>query len=73
MNDWMSRLSQPCPVPEGTRIQLVSMGDDPDPVPSGSRGTVTGGNGEQMFVDWDNGRSLILLVGHDVWRVIHSE
>jgi hypothetical protein len=37
------------------------MPDDPNPMPVGSTGTVTGGNGEQIWVDWDNGRGLILL------------
>ena len=63
-------LDQPCPVPEGTRIRLVSMGQDPDPVPPGTRGTVTGGNGAQIWVDWDNGRSLMLLPEHDRWEVV---
>jgi hypothetical protein len=71
--DWWARLSQPCPVAEGTRIELVSMGDDPDPVEPGTRGTVTGGNGDQVFVEWDNGRTLILLVEHDRWRVLTDE
>jgi len=48
------------------------MPDDPDPIPDGTQGTVTGGNGEQVWVDWDNGRSLILLVGHDRWKVIRN-
>ena len=71
MTEWMSNLSRPCPLPEGTRIELVKM-DDPDAVPVGTRGTVTGGNGEQIFVDWDINRSLILLVSVDRWRVIHD-
>lgn len=66
-------LSAPCPLPEGTRIALVSpMHDDPCPIPVGSLGTVTGGNGAQMYVDWDNGRSLILLPGIDRWRVVQN-
>lgn len=69
---WLNRLTQPCPVAEGTRIELLHMGDDPCPIPAGARGTVTGGNGEQMYVDWDNGRSLILLVATDRWRVIED-
>lgn len=65
-------LSDPCPVPVGTRIALMSMHDDPDPVGVGTEGTVTGGNGAQMYVDWDNGRSLILLVGVDQWRRVQD-
>jgi len=65
-------LSRPLPVPEGTRIELVSMHDDPNPIPPGFRGTVVGGNGAQMYVDWDEGRSLMLLVGVDRWRVVQD-
>lgn len=67
-----NNLSRPCPVPIGSRIELVSMKDDPDAIPSGTRGTVTGGNGAQMYVDWDNGRTLMLIPGVDQWRVIQN-
>jgi Domain of unknown function (DUF4314) len=67
-----NQLQQPCPVPLGTRIELLSMPDDPNPIPAGTRGTVTGGNGAQMYVDWDTDRSLILAVGVDRWRVIQD-
>ena len=65
-------------IPEkGTRIRLLSMGDDPDPIPVGAEGTVTYVNrwgslpdSTQIAVDWDNGRSLMLLAGVDRWQVI---
>jgi hypothetical protein len=69
-DQFFNRLSQPIPVPVGTRIELVRMGNDPDPIPPGSQGTVTGGNGAQLYVDWDGGRSLILIPGEDRWKVI---
>ena len=55
--------------PKGTRIVLLSMGDDPRPIESGTRGTV-------KFVDdlatvhcnFDNGRSLGLAYGEDRYR-----
>lgn len=72
MDAFMDNLSQPCPVPVGSRIELTYMGPDPCPIPVGSRGTVTGGNGAQMYVDWDDGRSLILAVGVDRWRVVQD-
>ena len=59
--------------PDGTRIRLVSMPNDPDPVPVGSEGTVIGHStalSGQLWVAWDNGRSLCLLPGTDVWEVI---
>lgn len=75
MNDdrFFDRLRDPCPVAKGARIRLGFMGDDPDPLPPGSLGTVTGGNGAQIYVDWDSGRSLILVVGVDRWSVVTTE
>jgi hypothetical protein len=70
MSDFFSRLHDRQPVPNGTRIRLVRMVNDPDPIPAGAIGTVTGGNGSQLYVDWAGGRSLILLVGEDVWEVV---
>lgn len=67
---FFDRLREPCPLPVGTRIRLTYMPNDPDPIPPGSEGTVTGGNGAQVYVDWDNGRSLILIPGEDRWTVI---
>lgn len=69
---FFANLQRPCPLPEGTRIMLVSMHDDPDALVPGIRGTVTGGNGAQMYVDWDNGRSLMLLPGVDQWEVVQD-
>lgn len=69
-DDFFDRLHRPCPEKIGARIRLVRMGEDPDPIEIGATGTVTGGNGAQMYVDWDNGRSLILAVGIDRWEVL---
>lgn len=54
----------------GDRIRLTLMENDPDPMPIGSTGTVTGFTSsmdqsvpehfDQIYVEWDNGRSLIL-------------
>lgn len=58
----------------GDRIRLVSMPDDPDPVTVGQTGTVRGiypqGRWHQVDVDWDNGRSLLLVVPPDRFEVI---
>jgi hypothetical protein len=67
---FFENLSKPPPLPEGTRIELVAMPNDPDAIPVGTKGTVTGGNAAQMYVDWDDHRSLILLPGIDRWRVV---
>lgn len=58
----------------GDRVTLVSMGDDPDPIASGSEGTVVhvadlkfvGEPQLQVSVRWDSGRSLSCLVPPDV-------
>jgi hypothetical protein len=68
--EWFDRLQQPCPVPEGTRIRLVAMPNDPCPQDVGALGTVTGGNAGQMHVKWDNGRTLMLIPGQDRWEVV---
>ena len=68
--DGWTNLSKPAPLPKGTRIRLLSMTDDPDPIAPGTEGTVIGGNGEQLWVRWENGRSLNVLVGIDRYQVI---
>ena len=59
----------------GKRIKLLSMPNDPDPIPLGSEGLVEMVGSEfdnttQIFVMWDNGRSLILLGGLDEFQVL---
>lgn len=58
----------------GDRIVLSSMSDDPNPISAGSKGTVQdativdfgAGAWEQVFVDWDSGRKLMLTIPPDV-------
>ena len=62
----------------GKRIKLTSMQNDPDPIPVGSEGVVEMIGSEfqgstQIFVKWDNGRSLILLSDVDRFEVIDDE
>ena len=60
--------------PPGTRIMLLSMGDDPRPIAENTRGTVD-------FVDdigtvhctFDNGRSLGMVPGEDSFRKLTEE
>ena len=58
----------------GDRIRLLSMPDDPDPIPAGSTGTVvsaTTGTFAQIEVDWDTSdRSLALIPGVDQYEII---
>ncbi len=55
------------PVSVGDRVMITGYMDDPDPIPIGVKGTVdyvgswTSELTEQIGVDWDNGRKLLLL------------
>lgn len=61
------------------RVELISMDNDPNPIPVGTRGTITGINptpvkGElQISVDWDNGRTLMLLYPIDKFKILTQE
>ena len=61
-------------VTPGSRIRLIVMPDDPDPIPAGSTGTVlsvTTGRFAQIEVDWDDlHRSLALVPGVDRFEII---
>ncbi|HCA30071.1 MAG TPA: hypothetical protein DEP23_11135 [Ruminococcaceae bacterium] len=55
--------------PAGTRIELISMGNDPQPIDSGTRGTVDYVDDiGQIGMKWDNGRSLSLIPSEDSFR-----
>ncbi|MFG0291472.1 MAG: DUF4314 domain-containing protein [Rhodopirellula sp. JB044] len=58
-----------CDFKAGDRVRLIEMGDDPDPIPAGTTGTVAGAYPQhdwlQLDVDWDNGRSLMLSIPPD--------
>lgn len=57
--------------PQGTRIELIAMCDDPCPVPPGTLGTVRFVDDAcQIHMAWDNGRSLALVYGVDEFRVL---
>lgn len=57
----------------GDRVELISMMDDPDPIPAGSKGTVVDvDDAGTVHVQWDSGRSLGLLPREDRWRKIHD-
>lgn len=64
-------VAKPSPVEPGTRIRLISMPDDPDPIPSGTCGIVReSSNGAQLYVDWDIPRSLCVVVGVDEYEIV---
>ena len=57
--------------PPGTRIRLIEMPNDPNPVPVGTCGTVLAVDGAgQLLMQWDNGRSLSLIPGVDNFEVL---
>lgn len=53
----------------GDRVVLESMDNDPNPVPIGIEGTIRHIGGGVVNVDWDNGRSLGLIIGVDQFTV----
>jgi hypothetical protein len=61
---------------EGDRIRLISMTDDPCPIPPGTTGVVgafinkTPFGDHQISVKWDNGRTLMLCVPPDTFEII---
>jgi len=61
--------------PAGTRIQLDSMEDDPNPIPSGTKGTVTYvDDAGSIGIKWDNGRSLAICPEVDSFhKIIEQE
>ena len=60
--------------PPGTRIELIHMGDDPNPIPDGTRGTVSAVDDiGTVFCHFDNGRSLGLAYGEDSFRKLTPE
>lgn len=59
--------------PAGTRIRLIHMPDDPYPIPDSTEGTVIEVNrAGQIAVKWDNGSSLLLIVGVDEYEKAHT-
>ncbi len=59
--------------PKGTRVLLLHM-DDPQAVPSGTRGTVNHVDDMgTLHTDFDNGRTLAIIPGQDSFRTLTEE
>lgn len=57
----------------GTRIKCISMCDPWSPVIPGTRGTVTSvDDAGTIHMKWDNGRTLGLIPGEDLFKVIEE-
>ena len=54
----------------GDRVKLIEMVNDPNPIESGSEGVIYHIGGGVVNVNWDNGRSLGLIIGEDRFNVI---
>jgi len=54
----------------GKRVKLISMNDDPNPIETGTEGTIYHVGGGVINVKWDNGRSLGLIVGEDEYKIL---
>lgn len=53
----------------GKRIRLISMDNDPNPIESGSVGTIYHIGGGIINVRWDNGRTLGVVEGEDIYEI----
>ena len=54
----------------GKRIRLNQMCDEPNPIESGTMGTITHVGGDVINVKWDNGRSIGVVIGVDSYDII---
>lgn len=60
--------------PPGTRIELIEMNDPYHPVLPGTRGTVDHvDDGATIHMKWDNGRTLGIVPGEDVFRKLTEQ
>lgn len=65
---------------KGDRVELVAMPNDPDPIKAGTQGLVTdvramhwpATDWHQVFVQWDDGRSLACVTPPDVLKLVQT-
>jgi hypothetical protein len=74
MNRWNQAERYQSEYPPGTRILLIHMGNDPNPVNDGTRGTVMAVDDiGTLHCSFDNGRSLGIVPGEDSFRKLTDE
>ena len=54
----------------GSRIKLIEMVNDPDPVPPGTEGKIYWQGAGALNVEWDNGRNIAVLEGVDKYEIL---
>lgn len=54
----------------GKRIRLIEMKDDPQPIESGTYGTIFNYGAGVINVEWDNGRTLGVIIDLDEFEII---
>lgn len=60
--------------PVGTKIRLISMPQEPNPVPRGTIGTVTGIDDlGTIHMNWNTHSTLGLVVGIDKFEIVENE
>ena len=55
----------------GKKIKLTEPMNDPHPIEVGSEGIVYNVGYDVVNVNWDNGRSLGLIIGEDIFEIIN--
>ncbi len=60
--------------PKGTRVQLDRMGDDPNPIPKGTKGTIMAvDDAGTIICNFDNGRCLGICPEVDSFHAIYEQ
>ena len=51
----------------GKRVKLIRLVNELDPILPGMEGLIVGQTDDILYVKWDNGRTLNLIIGKDVF------